>query len=91
MHAEDTTKIKNRHGFHVRPSTTFSLMAAKYKSAIKVLTEQGIEADGKILMSLMTLGASFGTKITVIANGEDAEEAVKALIAHINDSFGGIE
>lgn len=91
MHAEGHATIKNRYGFHVRPSTTFSLMAAEFKSDIKVKKEGGSEVDGKILMGLMTLGAAFGNKITVTADGEDAEEAVKALVEHIEDSFGGIE
>ncbi len=90
MKAEGKTKLINAHGFHVRPSTTFASLAGKFKSNIEVSADGGAPVDGKAIIMLMTLGASMGAEITVTASGEDAEEAVAALLAHIDDSFGGI-
>ena len=90
MKAEGTTSLINAHGFHVRPSTTFAALAGGFESKIEVSADGGPPVDGKAIIMLMTLGASMGAKITITAEGSDAEEAVKELIAHIDDSFGGI-
>lgn len=90
MKAERTTKLINAHGFHVRPSTTFAAMASGFESKIEVTANGGAPVDAKATIMLMTLGASVGAEIKISADGSDAEEAVDALIAHIDDSFGGI-
>ena len=77
-------------GFHVRPSTTFATMASGFESKIQVSADGAAPVDAKAVIMLMTMGASVGAEIKVTAEGSDAEEAVKALIAHIDDSFGGI-
>lgn len=82
--------IHNKYGFHVRPSTSFSQMARQYAAAIEVEVE-GNRVDGKSVMMLMTLGATQGAEVTIHADGDDAEEAVASLKAHIDDSFGGID
>ena len=90
MKAEGITNLINAHGFHVRPSTTFAALAGKFESKIEVSADGGPPVDGKAIIMLMTLGASMGAEIKITAEGNDAEEAVKALVAHIDDSFGGI-
>ncbi len=90
MRVEGKTKLINAHGFHVRPSTTFAALATKFSAKIEVSANGAPPVDGKATIMLMTMGASQGTEITVTAEGSDAQEAVDALVAHIDDSFGGI-
>ena len=71
--------VKNETGLHARPASLFVQKAAKYKSTIKV-KKDGKEANAKSIISVLSLGASFGSEITIIADGPDAEEAVSGLV-----------
>ena len=71
--------VKNETGLHARPASLFVQKAAKYKSTIKV-KKDGKEANAKSIISVLSLGASFGSEITIIADGPDAEEAVAGLV-----------
>lgn len=90
MEVAKTTVIANTYGFHARPSTSFSKLAGQFASKITVRAN-GMEGDGKSVMGLMSLGAPKGTEIEIVANGDDAQAAVDALIAHVDDQFGGID
>jgi phosphocarrier protein len=82
-----TFMIQNKFGLHARPSASFVQTASRFQSDIKV-EKDGQVADGKSILDLMTLAAPFGTSIVVIANGEDAQDAVSALGALIDGRFG---
>ena len=71
--------VKNETGLHARPASLFVQKAAKYKSTIKV-KKDGKEANAKSIISVLSLGASFGSEITIIADGPDAAEAVAGLV-----------
>ncbi len=79
--------IKNKFGLHARPSASFVQTASRFRSDIKV-EKDGQVADGKSILDLMMLAAAQGTRITVKANGEDAQEALKALDDLIEGKFG---
>lgn len=82
-----TFMIQNKFGLHARPSASFVQTATRYRSQIKV-EKDGQVADGKSILDLMTLAAAFGTSITVKADGEDAQDALRALGALIDGRFG---
>lgn len=84
------TTIINKYGFHVRPSTQFMQLCREYASEIQV-TAGPAQANGKSIMELMALGAMQGTEITITAKGDDAEEAVAALVKLVEGRFGGID
>ena len=44
------------------------------------MKKDGKEANAKSIISVLSLGASFGSEITIIADGPDAEEAVAGLV-----------
>jgi len=44
--------------------------------------------NGKSLMALLTLAASQNTDITIITEGEQAEQALKVLVELIEQGFG---
>lgn len=82
-----TVKICNRLGMHARAAGKLRNLAAQFKCQIK-LVKGRIEADAKSILGLMALEASKGTDLVIRAWGEDAEEAVRALAALIEDRFG---
>lgn len=71
--------IKSKLGLHARPGALFVQTAGKFFSDIYV--EMGDKkVNAKSIMGIMALGASNGDEITIIAQGEDENEAVKTLI-----------
>lgn len=71
-------------GLHARPAARFVKAARGYDSDI-VVTKNGVEANAKSSLRLMTLGAKHGDRVVVRARGEDEEEAVDALIAILSE------
>lgn len=71
-------EIKNEVGLHARPATLFVQTANKYRSAITVKNGD-LSANAKSILHILTLGAEQGAVITVIAEGEDADQALMAL------------
>jgi len=71
--------VKNETGLHARPASMFVQKAAKFKSQIK-LQKEGKEANAKSIISVLSLGASKGSKITISCTGEDEKDALAALV-----------
>ncbi len=78
MTIEKEIVIKNRSGLHARPASLFVQIANKYDSDIKVKKGKQ-KVNGKSIMGIMMLAAEKGSRITIIAQGEDAKEAVLEL------------
>jgi phosphocarrier protein HPr len=85
--AEGTVEIKNRLGLHLRAATVLVKTAGKFSSAI-TLTRGKDRASARSVIGLMTLGAGVGSRLTVKAEGADAEQALEAVQALFNDKFG---
>jgi phosphocarrier protein HPr len=75
---EKTFTVKNRLGLHARPAALFVQTTNKFRSSIKV-SKGNVEVDGKSIMGLMMLAAEEGSKVRIVANGEDEKEVVQAL------------
>ncbi|MEM1379873.1 MAG: HPr family phosphocarrier protein [Pseudomonadota bacterium] len=84
-HAEATVEIVNKRGLHARAAAKVFETAMPFRSQIKV-AKDGRAVPVEILALLM-LGAGIGTKVTITAEGDDAEEAVSALKSLIEDRF----
>ena len=85
--ARQERKIRNRAGMHARAAVKFVQLAAHFKSEIKV-SKDGSGVNGKSIMGLLTLVAACGLTIAIEAEGPDAEEAVAALAALVDNGFG---
>jgi phosphotransferase system HPr (HPr) family protein len=70
--------IKNKTGLHARPAAIFVQIANKFESEISIIKE-GQEVNGKSIMGILMLAAEKGAKITIVADGDDAEKAVEEL------------
>ncbi len=75
---EIKVSIKNKLGLHARPAALFVKTAAKYKSDIFVSRDSQV-VNGKSIMGVMMLAAENGAELTISANGEDEDEALKGL------------
>jgi len=80
MTIEKTVTIKNKQGLHARPAALFVQIANKFNSDITI-SKGKKKVNGKSIMGIMMLEAGFGSKVTMVANGDDAEHAVKELEA----------
>lgn len=76
-----TVTIRNRLGLHARAANLFVRTANQFKAEITV-GKGPQKVNGKSILGIMTLAAGYNSKITIEAEGEEAEEAVEAL-AHL--------
>lgn len=75
---EREVTIKNRAGIHARPAALIVQTANKFDSQISF--ENGTDRiNGKSIMGIITLGATYNTTLKIIAEGDDEEQAVEAL------------
>ncbi len=87
-------QVINPTGLHARPSAMFVQLASKFKSKITVqnITAGKPPADAKSVMEMAVNGtANKGEWIRISAQGEDAEEALKALRELVESGFGELE
>jgi phosphocarrier protein len=70
--------VTNKLGIHARPAALFVKVAGKFHSDITV-EKDGEQINGKSIMGLMMLAAAQGSQLKVIAEGPDAEAAVREL------------
>ena len=83
---EKTITIVNRAGIHARPAALVVQTTKNFKSSIYF--EKGTDRiNAKSIMGIITLGASYGTKIRIIAEGEDEQAAVDALVRLFESKF----
>jgi phosphocarrier protein len=83
---ERTVTIKNRAGIHARPAALIVQTASKFSA--KIWLEKGNDKiNAKSIMGIITLGASFGTPIRIIADGADEDGAAAAIEALFESRF----
>jgi len=75
---ETELEIKNSDGLHMRPAMRFVDIANGFRSDICVSNGE-TEVDGKSIMQITMLAATFGTKLRIKAKGPDARAAIEAL------------
>jgi phosphocarrier protein len=85
--AEASCKICNELGLHLRAAAAFVKLAERFQSDV-TLERDGQSANGKSIIALVTLAATKGTTVRVTASGADAQAAVEALSALVQDRFG---
>lgn len=73
--------VRNEHGLHARPGTMLVNTIKQFNSEITVTNLDGIgkPANGRSLMKVVALGVKKGHRLRFTAQGEDAEQALKAI------------
>ena len=82
-----TVKINNKLGLHARASAKLSKLAGTFRSEVS-LARNGRRVNAKSIMGVMMLAAGLGAEVEIEAEGDDADAAMTALRALIDDKFG---
>jgi len=83
-------QIVNKLGLHARASAKLSQLAAEFPCEI-LLSRNGRQINAKSIMGVMMLAAGIGSSVTLETVGEQADEAMQAMTALINNRFGESE
>jgi len=84
---ERSAPIVNRLGLHARPAAEFVKIANRFGAHIVVKKDE-LEVNGKSIMGMMMLAAECGSALLIRADGDDAQDAVDALLALVARGFG---
>jgi len=79
-------KIINRAGIHARPAALLVQTANGFDSQI-FLEKDSEKINGKSIMGIITLGATYESEINIIAEGNDEEQAVQAIATLFENKF----
>lgn len=82
-----TFEIINRLGLHARAASRLVQVASQFPCQVTVRRDEQV-ANAKSVMGVLLLCGAKGAKVTVVADGDHAEEAVSAIGKLINDKFG---
>ena len=82
-----TFTIKNKLGLHARAAAVLVKTTSRFLSDIKIIKD-GVEADGKSILGILSFAASKGANITVLTDGEDADIALNTIEELIESGFG---
>ena len=85
--ASRDVEISNRLGLHARAAARFVHTASSFTSHIQI-ERDGQQVDGKSILGLLLLAATQGAQLRITAEGDDADDAVSALCALVEDHFG---
>ncbi len=78
MRVEGEVEIKGRLGLHARPAAKIAKALNGLRS--KVFIGKGDKlVDARSILDVLTLAAGVGTRLKVVAEGEDAEEAFRRI------------
>jgi phosphocarrier protein len=80
-----TTTISNKLGLHARASAKLTKLAGGFPCEIW-MTKGERRVNAKSIMGVMMLAA--GSEVTIDTEGDQAQEALDALLALIADKFG---
>lgn len=80
-------QILNKLGLHARAAAKFVKCASPFECEIQV-GKDAMTVNGKSIIGVLLLAAPKGSRILVIADGPDEDEAVDALASLVSGLFG---
>jgi len=81
------TEIVNKLGLHARASAKLTQLAGSFPCEVW-MERNGRRINAKSIMGVMMLAAGKGSTVVVDTAGEQADEALAAILALIADRFG---
>jgi phosphocarrier protein HPr len=79
--------IVNRLGLHARAAAKFVSLASQFSSEV-ILVQNDKQVNGKSIMGIMMLAAGQGANVELRVDGDDENEAIKALCGLVAGGFG---
>lgn len=89
IHSVDLV-VSNKLGLHARASARLTQLASRFASEIHIAKGEK-RVNAKSIMGVMMLAAGMGSKVTIDAEGEDAQEALDQIQALFEQKFGEAE
>ncbi len=90
--AERRVQVTSRLGLHARAAANLVRVASQFRSSLTIKRLDGnAEADAKSILSILTLAASRGTELRVVAEGVDEQEALDAVVGLFSRDFDETE
>jgi len=86
MEAERKVSIRGKFGLHLRAAGRFAEVANGYRSRVLVAMG-GRKVDGKSILDMISLGAAAGSELVIRTEGDDAPEALDALMALVEETL----
>lgn len=83
---ERDLEILNQLGLHARAAAKLVHTAGRFCCDVQLIKE-GEVVDAKSILGLMAIGAARGTKISIVCDGNDENEAMEAVSALIENRF----
>ena len=80
-------QIENELGLHLRAAAAFAKLADKFEADVTLVRDDA-SANGKSIIAIVTLAAAKGSRVQIVAEGDDADEAVAALVELVAGRFG---
>lgn len=84
---EEEVEIVNRLGLHARAAAKLVHTAGGFRSRV-ALAKDGEDIDAKSILGLLLLAAAQGTRLKIRCEGQDEEDAMRAVTALIAGRFG---
>ena len=81
-------KIHNPTGLHLRPAGIFCNTASNYKCKVMFEYDNMLNANAKSVLSVLGACIKSGDEIVLICDGEDEEEAMKAMVEAVESGLG---
>jgi phosphocarrier protein NPr len=78
--------IVNQLGLHARAATKLAQLCQRFHSRIELVQEDKT-ADASSVLALLMLASSKGKTLQVCTEGDDAEQALSAVVDLINNGF----
>ncbi|HEY0764702.1 MAG TPA: HPr family phosphocarrier protein, partial [Pyrinomonadaceae bacterium] len=86
--AERRLQVTGRLGLHARAAANLVRVASQFQSSLTLQRLDGhAEADAKSILSILTLAASRGTDLKIVAHGVDEQEALDAVVSLFSRNF----
>ena len=80
-------RIGNPTGLHLRPAGIFCNVANRY--ACKIMFEYGnMYENAKSVLSVLGACVKSGDEITLVCDGEDEDEALRAMVDAVESGLG---
>ena len=84
--------VVNKRGLHARAAAKFVKLASEFVADIQVTAAKGGLAGGAVvsgrsIMGLMMLAAAPGSVLQITTTGDDADEALDALVKLVEGGF----
>ena len=84
---EEQIEVVNLLGLHARPASMLVKLTTQFESDVYIRKDSD-EVNGKSIMGVITLAAGKGSKLRLIVQGSDAEEAVRSIKELFASKFG---